>query len=319
LDETLLSGHGALCERFDQVVAIDTAAPKEKLSKTRFFRVDLTEDSADAKLAEIFARENVSTVVHLAVRHNPHRNASAAHELHSVGTMYMLNACAAQQVKKIIVHSSTFCYGAFPNNPNFLAEDRPLRGGSHASFIRDRIDIENQMQAYQRQYPACVVTLLRPCATVGPNVDNFATRYLSRKICLTPLGFDPLMQLVHEDDVLQGFQLALEKDARGAFNIVGDGVLPLMTLLRLAGRISLPVASLLLYPTVQALWHTNVGIVPPGTVDFIRYLWVADGDKARRELGFKPRHTTREAVLAFVSAERLKAVGLSEVSDAGRP
>jgi hypothetical protein len=33
--------------------------------------------------------------------------------------------------------------------------------------------------------------------------------------------------------------------------------------------------------------------MPPGVLDFFRNPWVATGDKARRELGFVPDHSSR--------------------------
>jgi UDP-glucose 4-epimerase len=43
---------------------------------------------------------------------------------------------------------------------------------------------------------------------------------------------------------------------------------------------------------------------------FLRHLCVADGQKAQAELGFLPGYTTREAVLAFGSALRLREARL---------
>ena len=313
-DKEIASGQGPLGERYSEVIALDITAPRIKLSKTRFFRIDITKPSIDQKIAEIFENENVGDVMHLAFRINPTKDSNESHELHSIGTMNLLNACAKQKVGKIIVNSTTYCYGAFPNNPNFLTEEHPLRGGAKASYIRDRVDVEKQMQRFEREHPECVVTILRPCATLGPHINNFATRYLSRFICLTPLGYDPLMQLVHEEDVLQAFKLAIEKNIRGVFNIVGDGVLPLITLLQLAGRVSLPIANFVLHSMVQTLWQANVAVVPPGYLDYLRYLWVCDGSKAKSELGFQPKYSTKDTLLNFIGSQRLKEVHLANES-----
>ena len=39
---------------------------------------------------------------------------------------------------------------------------------------------------------------------------------------------------------------------------------------------------------------------PGGFVDYVRYPFVADGEKARRELGFTPRHSSRDALDAYL-------------------
>ena len=36
-------------------------------------------------------------------------------------------------------------------------------------------------------------------------------------------------------------------------------------------------------------------------MDYVRFLFVADGEKARRELGFEARHRSREALDAYLA------------------
>jgi hypothetical protein len=43
--------------------------------------------------------------------------------------------------------------------------------------------------------------------------------------------------------------------------------------------------------------------MPPGILEFFRWSWVASGDKARRELGFAPEHTS-EACFRLIVARR---------------
>jgi UDP-glucose 4-epimerase len=49
---------------------------------------------------------------------------------------------------------------------------------------------------------------------------------------------------------------------------------------------------------------------PSAFVDFLRHLCVADGSRARRELGFVAAFTTKEAVLDFGGALRLREARL---------
>ena len=43
-----------------------------------------------------------------------------------------------------------------------------------------------------------------------------------------------------------------------------------------------------------------MGEAPGGFIDYVRYPFVADGEKARRELGFEPRYTSRDALMAYL-------------------
>jgi UDP-glucose 4-epimerase len=42
----------------------------------------------------------------------------------------------------------------------------------------------------------------------------------------------------------------------------------------------------------------------------LRYGCVADGEKAKETMGFLPAHTTREALIDYTSAQRLRDVRL---------
>jgi UDP-glucose 4-epimerase len=290
--------------RYYKLLAIDVRKPTFPLHKTQFHKVDLTLPTADADLAAIWKREGVDTVVHAAFLSAPTHAAAWAHELESIGTMHVLNACAECQVRKLVVWSQTVVYGAHPANPNFLSEDHELRGGvSKSRFVKDKVEAERQVRRFRKENPDTLVTVLRTAATLGPNIRNFATRFFARPVAPTLMGFDPLMQFVHERDVVDAFQRVVDGDFAGEFNIVGDGVLPYSTILAMMGRLAIPMPHFLAYPLSQALWATQVFDSPPNFLDFLRFLCIADGDKARRVLGFQPRYDIKSIISDFLGLE----------------
>ncbi len=298
--------------RYERIIAIDRRKPRFPLKKSKFYRVNLTETLADSKIAEIFKKEGVTIVVHAAFPVTPLHNNTLAHEIQSVGTMYLLNACVAQRIDKLILASTTDVYGALPSNPNYLSEDHPPRGGRKSSFIRDKIDAENQVMRFSKNNPATVVSILRPCTILGPKVRNFKTTFLKRRAVFTVMGFDPLMQFVHEEDVMCALLKVLNENHPGIFNIVGPGVLPLSQILYLSGKLGVPVPSPMLYPIAQLMWYTDIFPAPASHLDFLKYLCVADGSKAKEEMGFVAKYSSTEALLAFIGAERLRRVHLLE-------
>lgn len=300
--------------KYSRIIAIDYRKPPFETVKTKFYRMDLTETLADSKLLEIFEKENVQTVVHAAFPVSPPHDLSWAHELVSVGTMYVMDACAARKIKKLIIASTTEVYGAHATNPNFLSEDHPMRGGFKSRFLRDKIEVEIQAQKFAKKHPETVVTILRPCTTLGPNVRNYKTNFLQSPVIITVMGYDPLFQFVHEEDVIRAFKMAIDRDFPGVFNVVGDGVLPLSKVLKLAGKVTIPVPAPVLYPVVQLLWYGNVVPAPASRLDFLKYLSVADGGKAKKVMNFVPRHSTKETLLSFIGAQRLREVNLLEAT-----
>jgi len=157
-----------------------------------------------------------------------------------------------------------------------------------------------------------IVTTLRTAATLGPRIHNFATRFFSRPVAPTLMGYDPLMQLVHERDVIDAFNLAVDNDFAGEFNIVGEGVLPYSTILAMMGKVPLPMPHFVARPLSRALWATQIFDSPPNFLDFLRFLCVADGGKARRVMGFAPVYDIKATIHDFLG------VGMAAAEGAGR-
>ncbi|MBI4507990.1 MAG: NAD-dependent epimerase/dehydratase family protein [Deltaproteobacteria bacterium] len=286
--------------RYRTILALDIRKPNFPLDKTQFYKIDLTLPTADADIAALLSREGVDTLVHAAFLSSPTHASAWAHELEDIGTMHVLNACAEVEVRKLILSSTTMVYGAHPLNPNFLTEDHELKGNSSSRFLRDKVAAEQQVRRFRKENPETMVTVLRVAPTLGPTIENYVTRFFSRPIAPVMMGFDPLMQVVHERDVIDAFKLAIDNDVLGEFNIVGEGVLPYSTILALMGKLPLPLPHFLAKHLTRAFWVTQVGDAPPYFLDFLRFLCVADGRRAREILGFVPKHDIKATILDFL-------------------
>jgi UDP-glucose 4-epimerase len=301
-------------ETISRIVVLDVATPRTAGRKTRTYEVDLTQPSASARVAEILRAERVDTLAHLAFLSSPTTAEGWAHELESVGTMHVLVACREAGVRQLVAVSQTLLYGPHRSNPNFLTESSELRGVEGCRFVADKIEAEAQLRRFAEETGARV-TVLRLAPVLGPTVRSWMTRWLSRRFVPTLLGFDPLVQLLHEADAIAAVQSAIERGVPGTFNVVGEGVLPVSTMIKLAGRVAVPLPGSLLRRGAGLLWIAGMNEAPSQFVEYLRHLCVADGARAERELGFAPAYTTREAVLDFGGALRLREARLiSEAS-----
>ncbi len=289
-----------------RLVGFDLRVPRRLEGRLRFHRVDLTEPTADSLLAELLEKERCDALLHAAFFNEPYPDLEYAHELEVIGSLHVMNAAAAAAVRKLVVISTAQVYGPHPDNPNYLQEERPLRPHPEAHALRDRAEMEALLAEFADRNPEVAACVLRPCWIMGPTYHSAVTRYFAPARVTTLLGFDPLLQFLHEQDLLDALEQALRRDVRGPFNLAGEGVLPLSTLLRLAGKRTRSVPHPLLHRLAYLGAVRRTGDPPAAFYDHLRWLWVVDTERARRELGFRPVYTTREAWMSFVVSRRLR-------------
>jgi UDP-glucose 4-epimerase len=284
------------------VIGLDVKPPQEIIKDLDFIQADIR----NPLLPELFKSEHVETVCHLAFA-ECERPSEAAFDLNVMGTIKVLGACAEARVRRAVIKSSMEVYGARPDNSAFLTESHPLQANTRAGYVRDLVEIEAFCNGFQRQIPEMVITLLRFPGIVGPTADTRMTRFLREMWTPILLGFDPMMQVIHEEDVVAALVHAVTNDVPGVYNVAAEGVLPMSQLMSLAGKMAIPVFHLFAY------WGTgllNSSRLPAGRywpieLDYIRYPWVGDLSKMRDKLGFTPRYTAAEALREFAGQQRL--------------
>jgi UDP-glucose 4-epimerase len=284
----------------DRVLAVDVAPPPGTLEGVRHRMVDLTLPGADQRIVDAFTDEEVDAVVHTAFFTSPPRDSTYAHELESIGTLHLAAGAAASGVRHLVLRSFTALYGASGQNPSLLTEAHGLRRGDSLRWVRDKVEAEQHATAYGKRYPGMKVTALRLAPLLGPGVHTFYTRILSKRVVPVLLGYDPLVQFLHPEDAIEAFLLALAAEVEGPLNIVPRDSMTLLTALHLADKVTVPVLHPLAYAGADLLWSAGLGAAPGGFIDYVRYSCVADGERARRELGFVARHGSREALEAFL-------------------
>jgi len=294
----------------ERILALDLKPPPGVLRKTAFARVDLSSPRSDAQIATALDEARIDTLVHLALFFNPIQNAAYAHEVEVIGTLQLLATADAARIANLVVCGTTAVYGAHPDNPNYLREDAPLRPPAHSRYMSDKLEIERQVAAYAKAHPRTSVAVLRLGSMLGPTVKNPATRLLGRAVVPVVLGRDPLMQFLHEEDAVEALFRAVASKASGIYNIVPPGVLPLSSVVQLLGRTQLPLPGPIAQASLAGLWSTFGIGTPPSWLDYLCYLWVADGTKATEELGLRYQFTTRETVLAFRKLRTAPPAGL---------
>ena len=177
------------------------------------------------------------------------------------------------------------------------AQEAPLLGGARFGEIRDLIEVDMITSSFFWKSSGIETVILRPVHILG-GVRNAASNYLRLPYMPTLLGFDPMLQLIHEEDVVDAISCALKPGVRGIFNVVGPGEVPLSVVIRELGRQSLPVPEPLLRAALHLAWRGKMTSFPVPELDHIKYVCMVDGTRAKETLGFTPRHSLTETIHA---------------------
>ncbi|HET6438884.1 MAG TPA: SDR family oxidoreductase [Anaeromyxobacter sp.] len=274
------------------VIGIDRRPFLGKPKDIEHHEVDLRK----ARVEEAFRHAEVEAVIHMGIMHDPRMPFSEAHSFNLMGTHRILDLCVRHRVRKVVVLSSANVYGPRPDNSNFLVEETPLMAADRYSDVRDLIELDMYAQSFMWKHPELETVILRHVNIIGPTVRNAPTNYLRLEVPVTVMGFDPMLQLIHEEDACRALVLALRPGLRGVFNVTGPGEVPLSAVLRELGRVSIPVPHFLLRPFVRRVFEARLVSFPPEEVDHIQYLCVVDGSRFAREAGWAPRYTLRETI-----------------------
>lgn len=283
--------------RVAKVVALDIAAP-DPLDKVEYCKVDLTRPGTENELQKVLTQTKVQVLYHLAFISSRVRSAAFAHELEVIGSMHVLAAAGALGLERLIFPSLTALYGARPGSPALLTEAALLAGCPGSRFVNDKVEVEHQLKAFSAANPGTQVLVLRFAPIVGPTSDNPITRWLKTRLVPTLLGFDPLWQVLHEDDAADALHSALFCAAAGCFNVAADGVLPLSAVVKLSGGQAVPLPRRLLREAMKALEALGAPTALPPLIDYLNYSWVTDGSRAARDLQFLPQWQAKDAIAA---------------------
>jgi len=311
-------------DRIGRVVAM-ARGPFEPASlgwrKTAYRRGDVLDRRA---VDELVADADV--VVHLAFTILGSRSASA--QVNLAGSRNVFEAAIlADRPSRLVFMSSVAAYGYHADNPLPLTEDVPARGSPEHYYSAHKAACE-ALLATATAGSGMGVYVLRPCIVVGPEattlirtlrlgqltdrIPRLARELLARapglRLVLLPDPGVPI-QLVHHDDVAAAVLAAATGGGPpGAHNLAADGQVTMTDLAGVVGALVVPIPHPL---TVAAsLLMTTLPWVPAESewIHAARNPMLMDSTKARRDLGWDPRYTAREALTAM--AQPAPAPGL---------
>jgi UDP-glucose 4-epimerase len=280
----------------ERVVGIDRRPFHGRPKDVEMHQLDLRKKKAE----DVFRKGNVGAVIHMGIMHDPRMSEEEHHSFNVIGTTRLLDYCARYGVKKVVVLSSANVYGPSPENSNFLTEEAPLMAASRFSGVRDLIEVDMLAQSFFWKHPDIQTVILRPVHIVGPGIKNAPSNYLRLNMPWMMAGFDPMVQLIHVEDTARAMVAALRHQARGVYNVVGPGEVPLSAVHQELGHTPIPVPRPLAKPLLRAMFKYRLASFPPPELDHIQFLCAVDGSRWEKDVGWVPRYSMRETIRSVV-------------------
>ncbi|MBI3932318.1 MAG: NAD-dependent epimerase/dehydratase family protein [Acidobacteria bacterium] len=289
----------------EEILDVDVRPPRAPIPKVRHVARSVADD-----LRAVFTERPIDLVMHLAWVLDPLHDAARQRHVCIDGTQRVLEGCAAGGVRHLLFVSSATAYGAHPAHDHLLREDEPLREEFHFQYSAEKREAEGLCRRFADERPGMLLQVARPCVVGGPNVSNFIFRSMEKPVVPRPLGTDPEVQLVHEDDVAAALVAIVASRLPGAFNVAADGTLRLSEIARRMNARLLSVPWPLLRALAAAAWHVRLRAVteaPPGYLYFVRYPWLVSNRRLREEVGFRFRFTADQVLGEYMAARPSRA------------
>jgi UDP-glucose 4-epimerase len=266
-------------------------------------------DTRHAVIGKLIRQLQVDTVVHLAVMVDSPHDERSIHETDVIGMMNVLAGCSApsSRVRRLIVKSSQAIYGAGPFDPSFFSEDMTSIERPASSITRDLLDMEQLVSEFALRNESCQVSVLRLGFRVSE--DTTLARYLSLPIVPTFAGFDPRLQLLHEDDAADAIVRAVLGEHPGVFNVAADGVVLLSQAIGIMGGKPAPIlppyGQWLARLALRALTRVDI---QSHLADVIAFGSVMDCSRLEAEFGWRPAHNSRAVIDALARGKELEVI-----------
>ncbi len=244
-------------------------------------------DLRKKKFEDVIRTELPTAIVHMGFIRHFRADERVRHDVNVRGTRQLLDHCVHHGVQNLIVLSSSYVYGAFPENPYYMDEDSPLSASRSYPEIRDLVEVDTLASAFLWRYPHIRTCVLRPVNVLGYYVHSMIGQYLRERRVPTAMGFDPMMQFIHEEDLSEAISLALEHRLQGVFNVTGPGEVPLHVAIRETGGRPLPLPEFAMRPLFKRLFRLGLSSYPAGAIDYLKYPLTVSGSRFIEATSFR--------------------------------
>ncbi len=290
-----LVARAALTQRHT-VIGIDRRPWPDAPKAIEMHAVDLQKRAAE----DVFRTRGPEAVVHLATVTTLSRDADDRHRINLGGTQAVFEHAERYAVQSCVFVGRHTFYGAAPDAPLYHTENDPPLAVATFPELADLVAADLFAASALWRTPQMRTVILRLCYTLGPSKKGTLASFLDGRRVPMVLGFDPLFQLMHEEDgaraIVLAAQSSTEGSLKGVFNVAGPPPLPLSKVIELAGRSSVRLPEPLL---PHAFGRFGFSRLTAQSMEHIKHAVVVDDAPFRAATGFNHTWNEGETLSSF--------------------
>ena len=292
----------------DAIVGISRRKPALQLDKVEWAAADIVTDD----LVPLF--RGADAVIHLAWLIQPSRDRAVTKAVNQDGSRRVFAAAAEAKVPSLVYASSVGSYSPGPKDYT-IDESWPTQGIPTSFYSVDKAATERMLDSLEEEHPGIRVVRLRPGLIfkresasevrrlfIGPLLPNPLVRPDFIKV--VPNIPNLRFQCLHSYDVGEAYRLAATTGARGAFNIAADPIIDPHELADMFGAVLVPMSGDLLRRLMHWSWRLRLQPSPEGWIDLALQAPLLDTKRARTDLGWEPRFTSKQALMELLAGLR---------------
>jgi UDP-glucose 4-epimerase len=286
-----------------KIVSLDLVPPVVPSPRIDWRIADMRDPGLERHL------EGADALIHLAFLVAKPASVATMRAVNVEGSQRIFEAAAQHGVRKIVYSSSVAAYGIERDLPVPVVETTPRRRSTVLTYAENKWEVEEYLDGFETAHPEVAVVRLRPGILLGRRVNHMGDTLLKQR--LMPVMGSAKSPLVWDEDVADAVFLALMADVRGAYNLCASNPLTGDETAALAGFRAVRVPNAVVTGAARATGvlakvlgerRLDAGWLEAGSIDVI-----ASAEKARTELGWKPKYpTSGDVAIAFGKMARRK-------------
>ncbi len=163
--------------------------------------------------------------------------------------------------------------------PSPLPDDAPVLALPDAGAVGDLVEVEQVLARVPRAHPGLAVTVLRPTALVGPDVDTVVSRHFEAPRLLALRESEMTWQFCHVDDLAEAVAVAVAAELDGSLTVGAPGVMSQPEIETLSGMRRVELTQAMAFSTAERLHRIGVLPAPASDLAYVVRPWAVSSQR----------------------------------------